>query len=321
VKSVVARLLFTLVVLVLSAANAFALAYGATREEVVKELGQPLAHAQLGSREILTYPKKVRVELEDGHVVSADHIILKIVDPTPTPAPTENPVEHDTPIATAAPSTSVATTTIAPTPAPTPTPTPSPEPTLAPTPTNTPTTVPTATPTSTRVGTVAPGPKTVSAKAPTHALTPTPAPARTPAPALNADTFKPVSLFDASELPLAGKIMLLAFHFAATLMAVYFAFRIWNVDALTTGIIIIAVIDTLLHCMFEALGPMTSGLSTMSAVENGIPGIVMIFTVRHFSFGKKIPEAVRVAAAVKAVVFAVKLIATAALLDFVFPVH
>ena len=137
----VARLLLTLVAFVLAATNAFALAYGATRDEVVKELGQPLAHAQLGSREILTYPKKVRVELEDGRVVSADHITLKIVDPTPTPAPTENPVERDTPIATPAPSTSVATTTIAPTPAPTPTP--SPEPTLAPTPSLAPTAVPT----------------------------------------------------------------------------------------------------------------------------------------------------------------------------------
>ncbi|HEY9155919.1 MAG TPA: hypothetical protein VIM69_12355, partial [Opitutaceae bacterium] len=142
-----------------------------------------------------------------------------------------------------------------------------------------------------------------------------------PATALSVGAFKPVSLFDATELPFAGKVMLLAFHFAVTLMAVYFAFRIWNVDALTSGIIIIALIDTVLHGVFEALGPITSGLSTMSAVENGIPGVVMIFTVRHFSFGKKIPEAVRVAAAVKVVVFAVKLIATAALLDFVFPVH
>jgi len=117
------------------------------------------------------------------------------------------------------------------------------------------------------------------------------------------------------------KIMLLAFHFGATLIAVYFAFRIWNVDALTSGVVVIALIDTALHGVFEALGPMTSGLSTMSAVENGIPGVIMIFTVRHFSFGKKIPEAVRVAAAVKAAVFGVKLIATAALMDFVFPVH
>jgi hypothetical protein len=319
VKSVVARLLFIFAALVLPLTNAFGLAYGATRDEVVKELGQPLAHAQLGSREILTYPKKVQVELEDGRVVSADHIVLKIVDPTPTPIPTENPVEKDTPVgSTPTPSSAP---TIAPTPAPA-QPTPSPEPTLAPTPipTPVPTAPPAATPEPTRAGiNFSVSAKPAATSAPTS--NPTVAPTPTVKPALNVDSFKPVSLFDASELPLAGKIMLLVFHFGVTLMAVYFAFRIWNVDALTSGIIIIALIDTALHVLFEALGPMTSGLSTMSAVENGIPGVLMIFTVRHFSFGKKIPEAVRVAAAVKAAVFFVKLIATAALLDFVFPVH
>lgn len=311
-KAVVARLLFIFAALVLPLTNALGLAYDATRDEVIQELGQPIAHAQLGTHEILTYPKKVQVELENGRVVSANHIVLKVVDPTPTPFPTENPVEKDTPIG------STPTPTPAPTVAPTPVPaqpTPSPEPTLAPT--LIPTLAPTAPPTTpTRAGTNF----SVSAKpTPTTSVTLTPGPPAKPA--MSTDSFKPVSLFDASELPPAGKIMLLVFHFGVTLLAVYFAFRIWNVDALTSGVIIIALIDTGLHGIFEALGPMTSGLSTMSAVENGIPGVVMIFTVRHFSFGKKIPEAVRVAAAVKAVVFFVKLIATAALLDFVFPVH
>lgn len=319
----VARFLFFFAAFVLPLTNALGLALNATRDEVIQELGQPLAHAQLGSREILTYPKKVRVELEDGHVVSADHIVLKIVDPTPTPEPTVNPVETETAAATPTPVPPITAASVAAAPTPSASPAPAPTTTPEPTPLPTPTLAPTSAPTTT------PAAFSVTANA-TPSLSPTPA-AQAPATAVKksiaptpspvAEPFHPVSLFDATELPMAGKIMLLAFHFAVTLLVLYFAFRIWNLDALPSGVIIIALIDTALHGIFEALGPMTSGLSTMSAVENGIPAAVMIFTVRHFSFSKKIPEAVRVAAAVKAVVFAVKLIATAALLDFVFPVH
>ena len=355
-----ARSIFLFAALVLPLQSVFAVALGATRDEVIQELGQPIAHAQLGSREILTYPKKVRIELEDGRVASADHLILKIVDPTPTPAPTDNPIEADTPITVVPKTTSTAGAPIpavAPTPVPaspaqasTPQPTTKPPPAatappvtvaltpttppVAPTalPTQVPTVVPTQAPavqfnvssTGSMAAPIAPTP-TNAASTPT--LHPSSAPATPPAVAPSksllstVEAFHSVSLFDANELPTAGRVMLLALHFAITLLAVYFAFRIWNLDALTSGIILIAVIDTALHALFEALGPMTSGLSTMSAVENGIPGVVMIFTVHHFAFGKKIPEAVRVAAAVKVIVFAVKLVATAALLDFVFPVH
>ncbi len=338
-----ARSIFLFAALVLPLQSVFAVALGATRDEVIQELGQPIAHAQLGSREILTYPKKVRIELEDGRVASADHLILKIVDPTPTPAPTDNPIEADTPITVVPKTTSTAgapVPAVAPTPVPaspaqasTPQPTTKPPP-VAPTalPTQVPTVVPTQAPAvqfnvSSTGSTAAPIAPTPTNAASTPTLHPSSAPATPPAVAPSksllstVEAFHSVSLFDANELPTAGRVMLLALHFAITLLAVYFAFRIWNLDALTSGIILIAVIDTALHALFEALGPMTSGLSTMSAVENGIPGVVMIFTVHHFAFGKKIPEAVRVAAAVKVIVFAVKLVATAALLDFVFPVH
>src|SRR5450432_3738075 len=51
---------------------------GATRNEVIEKLGQPLSHAGFGNREIFTYPNKVRVVLEDGHVSSAENLMLSI---------------------------------------------------------------------------------------------------------------------------------------------------------------------------------------------------------------------------------------------------
>lgn len=45
-----------------------ALDYGMTREQVRQELGKPAAEARRGSREILTFPKDIRIELENGKV-------------------------------------------------------------------------------------------------------------------------------------------------------------------------------------------------------------------------------------------------------------
>ena len=53
---------------------AWALAPDATREQVLAELGKPTSVAKLGGREIMIYPKGVRLELEGGKVVAAKGI-------------------------------------------------------------------------------------------------------------------------------------------------------------------------------------------------------------------------------------------------------
>ena len=57
-----------------------------------------------------------------------------------------------------------------------------------------------------------------------------------------------------------------------------------------------------LHAIFELLGPATGGFTTITAVENGIPGLVLIYTIHRFCFNKRIPNAVLTAPAVKLVV-------------------
>ena len=45
-----------------------ALDYGMSREQVIQELGKPTADVVHGSRQVLSYPKNVRIELVDGKV-------------------------------------------------------------------------------------------------------------------------------------------------------------------------------------------------------------------------------------------------------------
>jgi len=56
--------------------TAWALTAEATREQVIAELGKPTSVAKMGQREILLYPKGVRLELENGQIVAAKGIDL-----------------------------------------------------------------------------------------------------------------------------------------------------------------------------------------------------------------------------------------------------
>ena len=94
----------------------------------------------------------------------------------------------------------------------------------------------------------------------------------------------------------------LLLRFGLTIAGLKIAFKYWEMDAFWKGIFIIAGIDTALHAIFELLGPATGGFTTMDAFENGIPGLVMIYTVNRFCFNKRIQNAVITALAVKLVV-------------------
>lgn len=86
-------------------ATAVALSPDATREQVIAELGKPTSVAKLGKREIMIYPKGVRLELEEGRIVAAKGITLEasgttvaVVQPAPTPAPAEEDDDKEPPL-------------------------------------------------------------------------------------------------------------------------------------------------------------------------------------------------------------------------------
>lgn len=74
----------------LSAMPLLALTPESTREQIIAELGKPTSVAKLGSREILNFPKGVRLELEDGRIVATKGILLEDqpAEEAPEPAPT-----------------------------------------------------------------------------------------------------------------------------------------------------------------------------------------------------------------------------------------
>lgn len=89
-------------------------------------------------------------------------------------------------------------------------------------------------------------------------------------------------------------------------------------DAFWTGILSIAGIDMVLHAGFELLGPASGGFTTLMAVENGIPALVMIYTVNRFCFNKRIQNAVLTAVAVKVLVTLLYIFAGVAMLSILF---
>jgi hypothetical protein len=62
------RIPFAVLLLLLAIGPAQALDYGMTREQVANELGRPATEARRGTREVLNYPKNIRIELEEGKV-------------------------------------------------------------------------------------------------------------------------------------------------------------------------------------------------------------------------------------------------------------
>ena len=74
-------------IFLVSVGAAWGLTPDATREQVIAELGKPTSVAAHGGREILIYPKGVRLELEGGRIVSAKGIALS--DAVAAPVATE----------------------------------------------------------------------------------------------------------------------------------------------------------------------------------------------------------------------------------------
>jgi hypothetical protein len=122
------------------------------------------------------------------------------------------------------------------------------------------------------------------------------------------------SPFDSIPSFLTGLLL----RFGFTLLALKLAFKFWEMDAFWTGIFTIAGIDLALHATFELLGPVSGGFTTMAGVENGIPGLVLIYTINRFCFNKRLQNAVVTAAAVKLVVTLCYIFAGVAALNAIF---
>jgi len=110
----------------------------------------------------------------------------------------------------------------------------------------------------------------------------------------------------------------LVLRFGFTILALKLAFKYWEMDAFWVGILSIAGIDLALHACFELLGPATGGFTTLAPVENGVPGLALIFTVNRFCFNKRIQNAVLTAAAVKTVVTMLYVFAGLAMLHAIY---
>jgi hypothetical protein len=257
---------------------------GTSRAEILEQFGKPTSIARRGDHEIFLYPKGARIEFVEGKVVD-----VKGTLPNPLPAGT----------AAAAPAVTKET---------------SPTPEAAP-----------------RATPAAPSPA---------ARTPA-APAKTTAAKEDSDDYSPAaaanelakhvekmdtpwgvapekeiahSPLDSVPSFLAGLLM----RFGFTVLALKLAFKFWEMDAFWRGIFAIAGVDLALHATFELLGPATSGFTTMAGVENGIPGLVLIYTINRFCFNKRLQNAVLTAAAVKLVVTLCYIFAGVAALNALF---
>lgn len=249
----------------------FAVEAGASKDDVIAELGRPTSQVARGNREILSYPKTVRIELVDGQVQSAEGISLTFREEEagakskgtapkwregkalePENARDENPSRAER--------------------------------------------------------------KSIHSEAKPH-VDPVAALDRL---AHQAEAESDQSGRAVNHPTLAALAFLLGFHFIVTLIALKLAFKFWSMDALATGVLMIALIDVSLHGVFATLGPLTNGLTTMPAVENGIPGIVMILSIRHFCFNKNLTDAIQTAAVVKVVVLLLKTFGVMAVLSNAF---
>lgn len=94
----------------------------------------------------------------------------------------------------------------------------------------------------------------------------------------------------------------IALHFGITLLGLRIAFKVEEMDALWSGVLAIAGIDVALYTLLEVLGPVTSGISSMGAVESGVGALVMVYTIQKFCFNKRLQNAVVTAMSVKLIV-------------------
>lgn len=255
---------------------------GDSRDEVLRQLGKPTSIARRGNHEILLYPQGARVELVDGKVADAKGplpVVAPRIEPATRRAGSTAPLPNDdSPSPPASPAAAV-----------------------------------TAVPASTAVSVTTPtartdNPPTVNAaleknvEAMDSPWGASPIPAPRPSPANSLPSF------------LVGLLL----RFVVTVLALKLAFKYWEMDAFWTGIVLIAGIDLALHAIFQLLGPATSGLTTLAPVENGVPGLVLIYTVHRFCFNKRLQNAVLTATAVKTVVAVCHVFLGAALLGAMF---
>ncbi len=258
---------------------------GDSRESVLEIYGKPTSIAKRTGREIFLYPKGGRIEFIDGKVAD-------VKGPLPPPIAPPPPAE-------------AAPTSVLP---------PEPPKPVVPKP-------------------AAPVAAAPVVTAPVKVVAPPPAPATPPAynPAVAANALgdKVEKMTNAWGGPppapphpaLHGWLATvtgLLLRFAFTIIALKIAFKYWEMDAFWKGIFAIAGIDLGVHAVLKLLGPVTGGITTMSAVENALAGLVLIFTINRFCFNKRIQNAIVTATAVKTVVTMCYIFGAVALLNVIY---
>jgi hypothetical protein len=260
-----------LVVLTLASLGRADITFGTSREKVVEQLGKPTSAARRGEHEILLYPKGLRIEFRDGKVVTISGAL-------PSTAPSSNSSPPKTPAQPAALKTEPTPPANAPVPA-----------GAAPV-----TAAPVSAPTATTAPALPLPPSSASGRHATDELAKRVEKMNTPwgeAP--------PVEEVHSPMAEIQPFLTGLALRFCFMVTALKLAFRFWEMDAFWRGIFAIAGIDVALHAVFELLGPVTGGFTSMGAVANGIPGLALIYTINRFCFNKRLQNAVMTAAAVK----------------------
>lgn len=254
---------------------------GDKREDILAKYGRPTSIARRGDHEIFLYPKGARIELVNGLVADVKGPLPEPVAPAavaPDAAPPAPP-----PVEPVAAAPAVAAPVAAP-------------PMQAP-----------------------PAPPTAPVATPAVRETKIP---KTPAEFTGSDAAEDESAahehVDSPFASLPAFFIGLVLRFGLTIVALKLAFKYWEMDAFWSGILLIAAIDLGLHALCELLGPVTGGLTTMSAFENGVPGLVLIYTINRFCFNKRLQNAVATAAAVKVVVTLLYLFGAVALLNLAY---
>ena len=283
------RALFALLLFLIAPFAAAEIGIGDSREKVLSEHGKPTSIGRRGEREIFIYPKGGRIELINGQVADVKGPLPAVMPPPPAAEPAVAPADPPpAPVQASSPSDNAAAVA--------------------------------------SIHPAAPAPAaSTGPKQSLSAPVPQPQPTTPPPPSTNSHGFD----YGAASKDLTEKIdkmdtawgerpvhkvhnplnsppafvVGLVLRFLFTLAALQFAFRIWEVDTLPGRRLLIAAIDAVFHAVFELLGPVTHGFTTMRSVENGIAGLVLIFTIHRFSINKNLQNAVLTAALVKVTVF------------------
>lgn len=239
---------------------------GDGRDQVLQTVGTPSARAVRGDREIFLYPHGGRIEFIDGKVVD-------VKGPLPTTvAPTTSSAASDTPPPTATPATP---------------PHPKPAAAAAPVAKSSDGNLERLTEQMEQNPTAIPGSDAVGKELAKMS------------PSLGVGGGFPVSVPRFNWPKYVASIIL---HFGVTLLALWIAFKIEEMDALWTGTMAIAGIDAGFYALLEGLGRVTSGISSSTAIESGVGALVMVFTIRTFCINKRLQNAVVTAMCVKFVV-------------------